>query len=181
MDTEAGYDVKTYMEHVQAPEWSRIAESDLVCFSTLSAGADKTRGLAERIRAELGVPIVIGGTHASYYPESCLEFSDYVVFGEGDETILDLVDALVRGRDVAEVPGIAYRRGDRVLRTAARPGPERFDTVPDFSLIGGYRAGAVRSRHHRGRRPAARRHSAATIMILSISALSVDSSFSPAG
>lgn len=68
------------MEHVQAPEWSRIAESDLVCFSTLSAGADKTR------------------THASYYPESCLEFSDYVVFGEGDETILALVDALVRGR-----------------------------------------------------------------------------------
>ena len=134
-----------------------------------------TDGLAERIRAELGVPIVIGGTHASYYPESCLEFSDYVVFGEGDETILDLVDALVRGRDVADVPGIAYRRGDRVLRTAARPGPERFDTVPD------YRAGAVQSRHHRGRRPAARRHSAATIMILSISALSVDSSFSPAG
>ena len=129
--SEAGYDVKTYMEHVQAPEWSRIAESDLVCFSTLSAGADKTR------------------THASYYPESCLEFSDYVVFGEGDETILALVDALVRGRDVAEVPGIAYRRGDRVLRTAARPGPERFDTVPDFSLIGGYRAGAVQSRHHR--------------------------------
>ena len=74
---------------------------------TLSAGAEKTRGLAERIRAELGVPIVIGGTHASYYPESCLEFSDYVVFGEDDETILDLVDALVRGRDVAEVPGIA--------------------------------------------------------------------------
>ena len=57
--SEAGYDVKTCMEHVQAPEWSRIAESDLVCFSTLSAGADKTRGLAERIRAQLGVPIVI--------------------------------------------------------------------------------------------------------------------------
>ena len=95
--SEAGYDVKTCMEHVQAPEWSRIAESDLVCFSTLSAGADKTRALAERVRAELGVPIVIGGTHASYYPESCLEFSDYVVFGEGDETILDLVDALGQG------------------------------------------------------------------------------------
>ena len=82
---EAGYDVKVYMAHVKSPDWSRIAESDLVCFSTLSAGADKTRALAAEIKTKLGIPIVIGGTHASYFPESCLEFADYVVFGEGDE------------------------------------------------------------------------------------------------
>lgn len=35
---EAGYDVKVYMEHIKPPEWDRIAESDLVCFSSLSVG-----------------------------------------------------------------------------------------------------------------------------------------------
>jgi hypothetical protein len=48
--SHAGYDVRVYMEHVKPPEWSRIAESDVVCFSTLSAGADKTRQLATKIR-----------------------------------------------------------------------------------------------------------------------------------
>jgi radical SAM superfamily enzyme YgiQ (UPF0313 family) len=140
---EAGYDVRVCMEHVKPPDWQRIAESDLVCFSTLSAGADKTRRLAQEIRSRLGVPIIIGGTHASYFPESCLEFCDFVVFGEGDETILELIDTMNRGGDVSRVPGIAFREGDRVRRTLPRPGPKTFETVPDFSLIDGYRKMSV--------------------------------------
>jgi radical SAM superfamily enzyme YgiQ (UPF0313 family) len=136
---EAGYDVSVYMEHVKPPEWCRIAVSDLVCFSTLSAGADKAQSLAMEIRSKLGIPIIIGGTHASYFPESCLEYSDYVVFGEGDETILELVATLADGGDVSKVTGIAYRSGDRVRRTPPRPGPRSFETVPNFGLIEGYR------------------------------------------
>lgn len=137
--SEAGYDVRVCMEHVMPPDWGRIAASDLICFSTLSAGADKTRRLALQIRERLGVPIIIGGTHASYFPESCLEFADYVVFGEGDETILELVDTMNRGGDTSAVQGIAYRQGEVVRRTPPRPGPKTFETVPDFSLIDGYR------------------------------------------
>ena len=102
---EAGYDVRVCMEHVKPPDWDRIAASDLICFSTLSAGADKTRRLALQIRERLGIPIIIGGTHASYFPESCLEFADYVVFGEGDETILELVETMNRGGNTAAGPG----------------------------------------------------------------------------
>ncbi len=135
---EAGYDVRVYVEHIKPPEWERIAASDLVCFSSLNAGADKTYRLAREVRSRLGVPTVIGGTHATYFPEACLDACDYVVLGEGDETILDLVDTLSRGGDPAGVAGIAYRAGGRVHRTPPRPGPARFDTVPDFRLIEGY-------------------------------------------
>ena len=62
-----GYDVRLFIEHVQPPSWEAIRQSDLVCFSTLNAGADKVYKLAGRIRAELGIPTVLGGTHASYY------------------------------------------------------------------------------------------------------------------
>jgi anaerobic magnesium-protoporphyrin IX monomethyl ester cyclase len=151
--SHAGYEVTVYMEHVQPPEWRRIAASDAVCFSTLSAGADKTRALASRIRTELGVPVIIGGTHASYFPESCLEFADYVVFGEGDETILDLLDALGTGRDVSTVPGIAYRDAGGVRRTMPRRGPEKFDTAPDFELIEGYRRMSLFDMIRRGKMP----------------------------
>jgi radical SAM superfamily enzyme YgiQ (UPF0313 family) len=136
---EAGYDVKVYMEHVKPPDWERIAQSDLVCFSSLCAGAEKTYQLADRIRHQLATPTIIGGTHATYYPESCLDHCDYVVFGEGDETILELVAALSENCDVSKISGIAYRDNGQARRTPARKGPERFETVPDFSLIQGYR------------------------------------------
>jgi len=135
---EAGYDVKVYMEHIKAPEWERIAESDYVCFSTLSVGADKTRQLAMKIRSDLRIPVIIGGTHATYFPESCLEFSDYVVFGEGEESALELIQTLAEGGDVSKVRGIAYRDADRMVRTPSHPGPKSFDTIPNFDLIVGY-------------------------------------------
>jgi radical SAM superfamily enzyme YgiQ (UPF0313 family) len=135
---EAGYDVKVYVEHVKPPEWDRIAQSDLICFSSLNAGADKTYRLAQEIRSRLGIPIVIGGTHASFYPESCLKYCDYVVFGEGDETVLELVETLANGGNVENIAGIAYW-ANGIRRTRPRLGPARFDTVPNLSLIEGYR------------------------------------------
>jgi anaerobic magnesium-protoporphyrin IX monomethyl ester cyclase len=136
---EAGYDVIVYIEHVKPPVWDRIAESDLVCFSSWNASADKTYRFAKEIRERVGIPIIMGGVHASYFPESSLRYCDYVVFGEGDETILELVERLNQGGDVSQVRGIAYRVGDRVHHTAPRSGPARFDTIPKFSIIEGYR------------------------------------------
>jgi radical SAM superfamily enzyme YgiQ (UPF0313 family) len=137
--SERGYDVRVYMEHIKPPEWDRIAGSDLVCFSSFMAGADKTYLLADEIRSRVGIPTIMGGTHASYFPESCLQHCSYVVFGEGDETIVQLIETLAHGGEVEQVAGIAYRVRDQVRRTAPRPGPAKFDTIPNFSLIEGYR------------------------------------------
>lgn len=136
--SEAGYDVKVFVEHIEAPNWDRIATSDLICFSTLSAAAGKTYRLAREIRSRLGIPIIIGGTHASYFPASCLQYCDYVVIGEGDETILELVETLAGRGEMEQVRGIAYRVGDKLFWTPPRPGPEGFDTIPNYSLIEGY-------------------------------------------
>jgi len=137
--SEAGYDVKIYVEHIKPPDWGRISESDLICLPSFTSTAGKIGRLVSKIRSRHRIPIVIGGTFATYFPESCLEYSDYVVLGEGDETILDLVQTLANGGPIHEVRGIAYKVGDRVHRTPPRPGPVRFDTIPDFSLIQGCR------------------------------------------
>jgi len=136
--SQAGYDVRVYVEHVQPPDWARVAESDLVCFSCLNAGADKVYRLAREIKSRLGIPTVIGGTHATYFPESSLEHCDYAVLGEGDETIVELVRTLDAGGDVSKVAGIAYMDNGHVRRTPPRPGPKQFDTIPDYELIAGF-------------------------------------------
>jgi len=52
---------------------------------------------------------IAGGPHPSGAPEETLEFFDYVVIGEGEETLPELVEAIQKGEDPGKVPGIAYR------------------------------------------------------------------------
>ena len=134
-----GYNVTVFMEHVQPLDWDQIVSSDLVCMSTIGSSADKTYSLAKKIRSELRIPVILGGTHATYFPELCLEYCDYVVFEEGDETIVELCDTILNKGDVSKVAGIAYKMNGRILRTEYRSSPEIFNTIPDFSLIKGYK------------------------------------------
>jgi radical SAM superfamily enzyme YgiQ (UPF0313 family) len=69
--------------------------------------------LIEAIKRRLPeVPIVLGGEHVTSMPELCLLTSeaDYLVLGEGEETMVELVDALDRGTPLAEMLGIGYRQ-----------------------------------------------------------------------
>lgn len=68
-------------------------------------------------RARPGVTIVVGGEHVSSMPEFSLATSaaDVLVLGEGEETAVDLADALSKGRSLDEVAGIAFRRGGDIL------------------------------------------------------------------
>ncbi len=64
--------------------------------------------------------VVVGGWHASYMPETLLANSeiDYVVMGEGERAIVDLVTALTNGNEpiAATIPGVSCtRQGKNIL------------------------------------------------------------------
>ncbi|HEY9897989.1 MAG TPA: radical SAM protein [Pantanalinema sp.] len=56
---------------------------DLVGLSTFTAMAYETYALADRYRAA-GIPVVIGGLHATLMPEEAKEHADAVCIGEGE-------------------------------------------------------------------------------------------------
>jgi len=68
-------------------------------------------------RARPGLPIVLGGEHVTSLPEFCLRTSraDLAVLGEGEETAVELADALASGRPLDGVDGLAFRRGGEVV------------------------------------------------------------------
>lgn len=76
---------------------------------------------------------IAGGPHPSGNPEETLEYFDYVVLGEGEETLPELVKVLQRGEDPKKVKGIAYRdpENDRVIETPKRP-YANLDNYPCF-------------------------------------------------
>ncbi len=85
--------------------------------------------------------IVLGGEHVTACPEFTLDTcraADVGVLGEGEETIVDLVDAYGSGRDLADVAGIVYRRTDgTVVRTAPRARIRDIDEIapPDWNVF----------------------------------------------
>jgi anaerobic magnesium-protoporphyrin IX monomethyl ester cyclase len=102
--------------------------------------------IATVLRARLpDTLIVLGGKHVSVIPEDIYEGThdppfDLSVIGEGEETLLDIVQQLeVRGSrqallaDAAAVDairGIAFQRDGHVVKTAPRPLIRDLDTLP---------------------------------------------------
>jgi len=89
---------------------------------------------AIQVKASLGRPIILGGPHATMFPERVLSESpviDYVVRGEGEETLLALVQALNSDtRDLSAIQGLTYRlRGD-IVSNPDRPLIRDLDALP---------------------------------------------------
>src|SRR4030042_4675409 len=56
-------------------------ETDLAGISTITATAPASYALADDLRRR-GIPVVIGGPHASFQPEEALAHGDYCLVGE---------------------------------------------------------------------------------------------------
>lgn len=78
--------------------------------------------------------IILGGPEVSYDPENILTDNtsiDYVVIGEGEATLLDLLDCIAVGnRSLSDIPGIAYREGSDIFVTQPRHLIPTLDVLP---------------------------------------------------
>jgi radical SAM superfamily enzyme YgiQ (UPF0313 family) len=78
------------------------------------------------------IPIVLGGEHVTSMPEFCLRTSraDFLVLGEGEETIVELVRAVDRQGSHDEIAGVAYRSGGDVVVNPRRERTLAVDDIP---------------------------------------------------
>lgn len=74
----------------------------------------------------------VGGHGPSPEPEFFLHKlqADCVCIGEGEETVIDLLNCLDRRGDLSSIQGIAYREGGRVQVNEARPLIKNIDDLP---------------------------------------------------
>ena len=73
--------------------------------------------------AEIDSIFIAGGPHPSGAPDETLEYFDYVVLGEGEETLPELVKILQEGGDPKKIRGIAYKDSGtgKIVTTPKRP------------------------------------------------------------
>ena len=144
-----GYDAEVYFEERSKINWDSISEADLVGISTITSTAPRAYMLADRI-SKMGVPVVFGGAHPTFLPEEALDYCDYVVRGEGEETIVELIEALETNRDLKDIKGLSYRCDGQKIHNPSRELCRDLDTLPevDLSLLTGYKkaSGFIKSR-----------------------------------
>lgn len=135
---DRGYEVKAFIEDVAEPDWPFIENSDLVCISTITSTALKAYRIATRMKA-LNIPVIMGGAHPTFLPDEALEYADFVIRGEGDHSLVELIACLEkRTPELAGIKGLSYR--DSEGRKVHNPSPEFIQDLdslpqPDFSLV----------------------------------------------
>lgn len=77
------------------------------------------------------VTTIIGGVHPNFMFKEVLEnpHVDYVVRGEGEETLTELLLCLDKGRSPDKVKGISCRSGKKVVSTPSRPFIKDLDSL----------------------------------------------------
>jgi anaerobic magnesium-protoporphyrin IX monomethyl ester cyclase len=86
-----------------------------------------------------GIITIAGGQHfvEDNTSDALSSGIDYIVFGEAEETITELLDAIQNGRDAGDIKGIAFLRNGKIVFTEKREQLTDFSKLPlpDFSLV----------------------------------------------
>jgi radical SAM superfamily enzyme YgiQ (UPF0313 family) len=140
-----GYDVRVYIEDIQAIDMSELMSADLVAISAITSTAPQSYKLADMVRAA-GKVVVMGGTHTSFMPDEGMEHADFIVRGEGEFAFQELVDAIQSGEGFDKIQNLTYRTDDgHLANNPERPKIPNLDVnpIPDYRLISGWKPGGI--------------------------------------
>ncbi len=135
-----GVDVEIVPSHVLKLSWDDIRRKvetdkpDVVGVTTTTENRFLSFKLAELAKkAHPNTFVVLGGPHlkATASDTLChLPYIDGVVFGEGEETTLELVQALDVKGDLSKIRGLAFRNNDHIVENPPRMLLQDLNTLP---------------------------------------------------
>ncbi|MFH2145766.1 MAG: radical SAM protein [Candidatus Omnitrophota bacterium] len=105
---------------------------DVICFSVLSDTLEWAYNVARKIKQRSQAPIIFGGIHPTSVPEIVLENTDvdFVIMGEGEYPLLELVNALADGSENLSIPNVCYRKNGQLVKNEVRPFIVDLDKLP---------------------------------------------------
>lgn len=107
-------------------------EAKYIGFSTLSPRYPTILKMCWKIKkTNPNAVIIVGGPHISGNPNDCkYEGVDYGIVGEGEEALLELLNALESNSDITNIKNLVYKKDGQVITNPRRPVIEDLDTLP---------------------------------------------------
>ena len=113
---------------------SYVIDADVVGLTAMTPTINMAITIAHHLKkANPDLTIILGGAHATLLPSETLVSApeiDVVVRGEGEQTIVELLRALEYRQPLSKIPGISYRKDDRVVSNPAKPTNIDLDSLP---------------------------------------------------
>ena len=110
------------------PDYQNLPRPDLVGITAFTSQANRAYEIAAHFRA-LGIPVVMGGIHATMCQEEAAEHVDSVVTGEAEGVWAQVLGDVAQGRSSA----VSTKEGWRI---SARSLPARHDLLPREYALG---------------------------------------------
>jgi radical SAM superfamily enzyme YgiQ (UPF0313 family) len=126
----------------ETARWVKAENPDILGFSTFATSGRTAAMISQDVKKENpNLTVVFGNYYATFNPERVLKkypSVDIIVRGEGERTVINLVDCLKHNGSLKDVLGITFRNEGGVASTADSPLIKDLDTLPfpDRSLVG---------------------------------------------
>ena len=99
-----------------------------MCLTNMREAAFKMTKLAK----ERGCTVIVSSSDSTdHYQQYLQEGADYIIIGEGEQTLLELINAITHERDNPQnIPGLAFMQNGQAIKTAGRPVMRDLDSIP---------------------------------------------------
>ena len=118
-----------YPKKVLSQLFSLCKNSDLIGVSSFACTSKRASQIINILK-KLNKPIVYGGIHATISPELCIKDSGIVCVGEGEEAILDLVNAIEKHKPIDKIKNLWIKKNNKIIKNPVRPLIENLDKYP---------------------------------------------------
>ncbi|MEE8413709.1 MAG: radical SAM protein [Dehalococcoidales bacterium] len=111
-----------------------VKDADIIGLTAMTPSIHTAIATARHLKKNYpDLPIVLGGTHATLLPEETLAIApeiDIIVRGEGEETFIELLQALENKQPLNTIAGISYRKDGGVISNPASTKIVDLDSLP---------------------------------------------------
>jgi radical SAM superfamily enzyme YgiQ (UPF0313 family) len=87
--------------------------------------------IGKKIRKKFKKTIICGGPHPTFYPEVINEnYLDAICVGEGEEALLEFVNALEKGKSIIKIKNFFIKKNGKIYKNNLRPLIKNLDSIP---------------------------------------------------
>ena len=133
--TDAGVEIRDYrLDRALGKERNLerdFRNSDIIGTGACTAESPDATNILRQAK-EMGKTTIMGGLYATFNSEKVLSegSTDFVVRGEGEKPLADLLNALDKKGSIEDVKGISYRKGDQIIHNPNANLIEDLDSLP---------------------------------------------------
>jgi radical SAM superfamily enzyme YgiQ (UPF0313 family) len=128
-----GYEVDVFIHQLEKDLVGAVleVEPDILAFSASTTEHQFALKLIEKLKAEINLPIIMGGPHPTFYPEIIENPNiDFICRGEGEYALLELLGALKDGTDCTKIKNIWMKKDGKIIKNEERSLIADLDTLP---------------------------------------------------